>query len=303
MTTIQDHELAAYVLGDAPAELRSRVEALADGDEDFRAELSALSALGTAAATTTVPASASPSQESTIRRRSFRRQAALAAGVLLAVGGIAWGSYELLRTQPLLEDDFGKKTVSNANWDPHRGRKGVSASDGYLRLLNRGSVVTRREFDEPVEIELDWKWIDLAQWPLYAEIFTVCLRTNGEHKAQHAYEVLDGLKIECNAVEGRVRAVRAGVPEPSIITAAGLDSTPFTPGEWHHLRIVDDGQAATVYVSGPSIDPRYKKEPALTVAIPEGLTGKRIALFNREYVAGTNHESQVDNVRVRAMRR
>jgi hypothetical protein len=41
----------------------------------------------------------------------------------------------------------------------------------------------------------------------------------------------------------------------------------------------------------------------LTVAVPEGLTGKRIAFFNREYVAGTNHESQVDNVRVRALRK
>lgn len=302
MNAIQDHELAAYVLGDAPPELRSRVEAQAATDEDFRAELSALSALGMAAATEPIVTPAPPAHR-TIRRRSFRRQAALAAGVLLAVGGIAWGSYELLRERPLLEDDFGKKTISNANWEPHLGRKGVSASDGYLRLLNRGSVATRREFNEPIEIELDWKWIDLAQWPLYAEIFSVCLRTNGEHKKEHAYEILDGLKIEFNAVEGRVRAVRAGVPDPSLLKAAALDSTPFTPGEWYHLRLVDDGQIVSVYLSGPSIDPKFKKEPVLTVAIPEGLTGKRIALFNREYVSGTNHESQVDNVRVRALRK
>lgn len=302
MTPIQDHELAAYVLGDAPPELRSRVEAAA-ADEDFAAELAALAALGNpaeAALSDTTPAAVPPT---TRRRRSTLHRSALAAGILLALGGVAWGGYELLRIPPLLEDDFSSRTIANKKWDPRLGRKGVSATDGYLRLLNRGSVVTRAEFDEPIEITLDWRWIDLAQWPLYADVFTVCLRTRGEHKPEHAYEILDGLKIEFNANEGRVRAVRAGVPDPSIITAADLDSTPFPAGAWHHLRIVDDGRTVSVYVEGPSVDPKYKKEPALTVAIPEGLTGKHVALFNREYVAGTNHESHVDNVKIRAMRK
>jgi hypothetical protein len=66
---------------------------------------------------------------------------------------------------------------------------------------------------------------------------------------------------------------------------------------------VDDGQAVSIYVEGPSIDRRYRTEPVLTFAIPAGLTGRHIALFNREYLAVANHESQVDNVRVRAIRK
>ena len=46
MSPIADHELAAYVLGDAPPELRARVKAAAAADEDFAAELAALAALG-----------------------------------------------------------------------------------------------------------------------------------------------------------------------------------------------------------------------------------------------------------------
>src|SRR5262249_14282888 len=152
-------------------------------------------------------------------------------------------------------------------------------------------------FDGPLELTFDWRWVDLGEWPLYADILTVNLRTSGKHKAEHAYEATDGLCIELNAVEHSVRAAAAG-ERP--FKSSAPDAAPMRAGVWHSVRIVDDGRAVSVFIEGPSIDPRYRKEPVLTVNAPAGLTGKRIAFFNRESVAGTNHESHLDNVRVRA---
>ncbi len=293
MNAFEEHEIAAYVLGDAPAELASRIRAAAATDEQFAAELDSLASLGNSFELLDDLAP----RPAALRRHSrlFLRRAALAASILVATAGVAWGSYELLHTPPLLKDDFSTRTVSYSVWHPHLGRRGVSATNGYLQLLNRGSVVTQREFDEPIEIEFDWRWIDHGNWPLYSENFTVCIRTKGEHKAKHAYEMLDGLNIVFVTMRNHVVAGRGEV----VLASAPPDSLPMPSGEWHHVRIVDDGTNLSIYVTGPIIDPRLKKKPALQVAIPAGLVGRHVAFFNREYVGDINHESHVDNIRIR----
>lgn len=292
MNAFEEHEIAAFVLGDAPAELAARIRAAAATDEQFAAELDSLASLGDPLESID---ELSPRPESRWRSNLLLRRAALVAGILVTTGGAAWGGYELLHTPPLLKDDFSMRTISNANWDPHRGRRGISAVNGYLQLLNRGSVVTQRDFDEPVEIEFDWRWIEHGNWPLYSENLTVCLRTKGEHKPTHAYEMLDGLNIGFVTMRNHVVA---GVGEV-VLASAPADSAPMPPGEWHHIRIIDDGAWIAVYIEGPSIDPRYKTAPILTVPVPADLTGRHIAFFNREFVAGINHESHVDNIRIR----
>lgn len=293
MNAFEEHEIAAYVLGDAPADLASRIRTVAATDEQFAAELDSLASLGNSFELLDDLAP----RPAALRRHSklFVRRAALAAGILVATAGAAWGGYELLHTPPLLKDDFSTRTVSYTVWHPHLGRRGVTATNGYLQLLNRGSVVTRREFDEPIEIEFDWRWIDHGNYPLYAEVFTVCLRTTGEHKPKHAFEILDGLEIEFNIVENRVRAMLF----PEMAASAPIDSTPMPSGEWHHIRIIDDGAWIAVYIEGPSIDPRYRTVPIMTVPVPPNLTGRRVAFFNREHTNHIDHESHVDNIRIR----
>jgi hypothetical protein len=302
MSAIEDQDLAAYVLGDAPQALCTRVDAAAAADEDFAAELAALAALGAVAepGQRLLPPSVPPTRP---RHRRLWRRAAVAATVAFSVGGVAWGGYELLRTPPLLEDDFRSRTISHGTWNPYLGRKGVSAHDGYLRLLNRGSVVSRREFEEPVEVTFDWRWVDHAQWPLYSEVLQVALRTHGQHAATGDYRIVDGLLVGFDAVEHCVKiSVGDAVEGPLMIGRTPRDSAPLPAGEWHRVRIVDAGGSVSVYLKGPSVDPRFKTEPLLTVAVPPELTGRQIAFFNREYVAGTNHESHIDNVRVRAVK-
>lgn len=289
---IEDHEIAAYLLGDAPEDVRARVRAAAEGDPDLREQLAALGPLASEA-----PVSPAPVVAPAVRPRRWRpwgRPTVVAAGVVVAVSGVVWGGYELLRTPPLLQDSFGKRTIEYRTWHPRLGRKGVSAEDGYLRLLNRGSVVTRREFDVPIEIEFDWRWIDHGQWPLYAEVLSVGLRSTGRQQEEHDYRLKDGFVVEFNCVEHSVRAVAAD--DMVVVSTSGPDSVPFVPGEWYHVRIADDGAAVSVFVTGPSVDQKYKTQPVLTAPFPSGLTGKRVAFYNREYTAKTNHESQVDNI-------
>jgi len=291
---IDDQEFAAYVLGDAPADLAMRIEQEAIGDEGLAAEFAAFAPLALPSSVVVLPATSSAPR--TKRWRPVPRAAVLAAGILLAVCGVAWGGYELLRTRPLLEDDFHTGTIEYSKWDLHLGRRGVSGQDGYLRLLNRGSLVTRQEFDGPVEVTFDWRWVDHGQWPLYAEVLTVALHTTGQHKDEHDYLARDGFLVDFNTATHNVCASIPG--QPLVLYRSPPDSLPLVAGQWHHVRIVDDGSQASVFVTGPSIDPRYQKEPVLTAPIPRGLVGRHIGFFNREHVGDTNHESQVDNVKV-----
>ena len=63
-------------------------------------------------------------------------------------------------------------------------RRKTSAVDGYVRLINRGSLATVAEFRAPMEIEFDWRWIDLAG-QFYADSLTVAVHTSGEHAPEH----------------------------------------------------------------------------------------------------------------------
>jgi hypothetical protein len=298
--TIEDHEFTAYVLGDAPDDLVMRVERQAAGDEGLAAELAAFAPFRVPPPAGSPPALATQPSTRRGRRRAVARSAVLAAGIVLAVTGATWGGYELLRSRPLFEDDFNSGTIEYSRWDPHLGRKGVSAHNAYLQLLNRGSVVTRQEFDGPIEITFDWRWVDHGQWPLYAEEFCVCLHTTGRHQDEHDFRVLDGFLIEFNAVEN---TVLARTPDGTWVQGSGPDSTPLVPEQWHHVRIVDDGKEVSVFLAGPSINPKYKREPVLTASVTPGLRGKHIAFFNREYVGKTNHESHADNVQVSELRK
>jgi hypothetical protein len=296
--SIENHEFAAFLLGDASDELAARIRAEATTDEGFAAELGAFAPLGSTIPESLTTTKAQPKRFRRLRHLG-RRSSVLAAGLLLTLCGAVWGGYELLRTRPLLEDTFNTGTIEYGKWDPRLGRKGISARDGYLRLINRGSLVTRQEFDGPIEITFDWRWVDHGEWPLYAETFCVCLRTHGEHKPEHDFAITDGLVIDFNTVEHNLHI---GVPGlASSRTSATPDVAPMPAESWHHIRIVDDGQTVAVFIEGPSIDPRHKREPILTATIPNTLTGQRAAFFNREYVGGTNHESHVDNVKIRAV--
>lgn len=65
--------------------------------------------------------------------------------------------------------------------------------------------------------------------------------------------------------------------------------------EWYEVRITDDGQTIAVHVEGSQIHRGEKDVPAISVKYPGKLKGRRIAIYNREFVGGVSHESHIDN--------
>lgn len=109
-----------------------------------------------------------------------RRPAAiirLAIAVLRAGLGTAWAVFG---NRLLLEDNLNDHWFGSAHWTP--GPKlstemRIREEHGFLRLQNRMYLVTRHEFPEPIAMEFDWSWVDLAGHPMYADRFGVTLRT------------------------------------------------------------------------------------------------------------------------------
>ena len=144
MSTITDQELVAFVLGDAPTELQDRIVIASRADGLFAAKLSAIEEFKPRNIDDVPGVVHFDKRARRGRSRSARRMLAIAL-VALGICGIGWAGYEIARTPPLFNDSFGLRTVGYDKWHQHLGRKGVSAEEGYLRLVNRGSVVTRRE--------------------------------------------------------------------------------------------------------------------------------------------------------------
>lgn len=304
MAEFTDRELIRYVLGDARPELASAIEEQAKTDRALADELDLLS-LGTGAAmppTEGWPAvlPARPAHTSPLRHLRAARRWLVAASLLLVVAGTAWAAYTVLAPRPLLQENFDREWIDPTKWDIRRGRPGIRAIDGYLRLRNRGSLVTFDDFREPVEIAFDWRWLDHAEEPLYAEHLEVALRTTGRHKATHNFLILDGVIVQLHVRTGQVRVYSRAEPE---YVAVSPDGSAVMPADrWHHVRITDDGTIVSVYLSGPQIDRMYATTPLVQARPPGAFSSHRIAFYNREIVSKATHESHIDNIVIRRLR-
>lgn len=236
------------------------------------------------------------------------RGASIAAAILLLICvGFAWAVF---RPRPLLSDSFGDEWVDPDLW--FTPRSGVREEGGHMRLLNRGYLVTEKEFSGPISVSFDWKWLDIDSHPHYSEQLAVVLRTTGRPREQHSFEVKDGVVVRFDAQGGRI-TVSLAKEDPSgfldeIGSTLSTDSghrfqispaltkrIPMPAEKWHGIRIADDGRIVAVYLSGPEVPREYKDTPILSVRCPDEFTERHIAVYNREYVGETNHESRIDN--------
>jgi hypothetical protein len=297
MAEFTDLELVRYALGDASAALAAAVEGRARADAAFAGELAALRERVTGGG---VPGPDRVAPRAATAARSPWRRRCAAAGVVLAVAGAAWGACAALAERPLLRDDFDRDWIDPGKWDVSLGRPGVRAVEGHLRLRNRGSVVTRQEFDCPIEVEFDWRWRDHAEDPLYAEVLVVGLRTSGAHMSGHSFQLLDGVFVHLSTL-GACVSVSAR-PGPVFEADSPEGGVPMPADAWHHVRITDDGATVRVYLSGPRIDRRYATTPVIAATPPGHFAGRRVAIHNRELVSNATHESHIDNVVIRALR-
>ncbi len=293
MTEFTDDDLLDFVRG-RPSPHTEAIAAQERADEEFAAELAVIRLMTGAADRTASPA---PGCVASARAWLHRYPRVAAAVLLLAfLGSGAWAGWAYVH-RPLFEDHFRRRTFDANRWLAVRPQ--LRQEYGYMKLTNRGYLVTRPEFDGPIELSFRWRWVDLTENPLYSDDLTVVLRTTGTPEPAMPYEVQDGVKIRFMSYGSRVivmtPAIRSGVSTPP-------GAVWMPPDAWMDIRIIDDGQTVTVYVSGSENGGRDPAQPVLVAQRPEAGTLHRIAFYNRELLAMTPHESHITDVVVRSLR-
>lgn len=318
MTPFTDDELIAYVLGQPVARAEEITRAAAH-DEELAAQIDIMRALSGR------PETPAPVPPLTVSQRTGRRISAAAAAVLL-IGGLFWLARqpqvnaladEVHQTRSQLSererevDQLKEKLLEATDtgwfdskmWLPPPDwikAGGVKAEPGHCRLVNRGYLITRPDFPHPIELNLDWKWVQLGILPQYADFLTIVLRTSGEPERQSPYEIHDGVAIRFVAWAGTVSIWRLGEnPARDVKTEHG--KLPMPADAWHRIRVTDDGETIAVYVSGPAIKPDREAKPVLTARVPGKFAGRKIAISNRELTAGIPHESYVRKLSIRTL--
>ncbi|MFO0935756.1 MAG: family 16 glycoside hydrolase [Gemmataceae bacterium] len=301
MNEFDQATLVAYTLGELPPDRAEAVRNYAATDRELAAKLSALAGCAGFTQEDETPSTSIQSRQimkgAKPSRRTLFKQLAATIAIAVLLCGVGYAGYEWLREKPLFEDNFNDEWLDTKLWDTHRGRKGVREEGGYLRLLNRGFVVTANEFPDPIEISLDWQWIDLEGDPLYPDNFSVGLRTSGIHEKNRPFDPVNGIEVAFVPHHGGVYVQEKPVGGRLVQSPQGICK--FVAGKWYHLRITDDGKRINIYVNGQGIDKKYTTEPVLTVESANPSKDHRISFFNREYVGDANHESRIDNVVIR----
>ena len=120
---------------------------------------------------------------------------------------------------------------------------------------------------------------------------------------KYPYDMLDGVIVRFSCMGGTIQIVSIPVEKTKFGKVANLADgvAPFPAKAWHHIRITDDGVKISVFITGPSIDPKYEQLPILQLQVPEHASSHHVAFYNRELVADAVHESLIDNVEIRAL--
>jgi hypothetical protein len=291
MSRFDTRELVFYLAGWTDDERRRDIESHALADQELSARLQLL-------------ANFSGLGRKQVARRSWRQQHRLIAaiGVVVILAGVCGATCIALTPRALLYDGFSDGWFDSQLWLPpgvFSEQMGVQERGGFLKLINRGYLVTRGEFDAPLEISFDWSWSELGNNPLYADHLAVAVRTSGDPLRDYPHEVRDGVVIKFNAWTGTVEVWEQPSGSHRASTKKGLVKLPAET--WHHVRITDDGEQISVYVSAEEGTDQDSDEPVLVADCPAGARKRHIAFYNRELVADIPHESWIDNIVIRRL--
>jgi hypothetical protein len=289
MKAFTDRELIDFLAGRLTADAREAIAAQLDTDEELAARVFLMAGLGGFA----LPQKETV-QTSRIRRLLMRLTKLSVATVLVCLfgaGAIGFAAWSILHERPLLEDKFNDDWLDPRLW--RTARRQVREENGHLRLINRGSVVTEQEFDGPISLRFKWRWLDLVGDSDYRDTLTVALRTSGKHKPAHSFEILDGITVTFQAHSGQISIVERSIPNKPYETEYA--KLPMPADAWHDIRIDDDGETISVFIAGPSIDPKYWQAPAIQFRPKARYEQFHIAIYNREVVANAPHEANIDD--------
>ena len=301
MSEPTNRELARFVLGNASQDEAHAIERRSAFDGELAAKLRLLGEVaGGDWSPVEVPEASTPTAtkgERPRRKHWSRSQWAAAIAVVCLGTGLSWAGYHLLAPKPLLSDSFDSDWGDRRLWETPR--KVVTVEGGHARLFDRGCLATIAEFPGPLDIRLRWRWTDLGGDFLYRDDLSVALRTTGRPNVERPYEVTDGIIVKFTANGGGIsmHAAEGFLP----LGNATLPSIPMPAGQWLDLRITDDGETISAYISAPNQRLDDAAQPRLSVRVPATNQSRRIAFYNRERVGYVSHESWIDDILIRKL--
>lgn len=187
------------------------------------------------------------------------------------------------KSELLLVDTFSGSTIDSAKWDQviPFGNSSISVQDGYLKSVNRGTVVTKQSFQTPYVLTGTFR--GLNDWDLSA----IILRTDGQITSGDTNGGLNGLAIGFHT-------------PPSIWSGGGLNITrsgiglfytfplSFSPNQDYDFQITDYGTSISVNINGQD----------LFALNTDFSSGSKIAFLSREPQGAQQTESRLMQVQV-----
>lgn len=197
---------------------------------------------------------------------------ALIALLVLALAGNSW-------SQTLLNETFDGTTVDSSKWEVYLpfGSSSVGVQSGAFRSINRGTIVTKQDFNSPYILSGTFRHSSIY------DVTTLYLRSDGQREASDVFGGMTGVGISFWSPYNFYGVGDLHVYRSGISGAFASYSQSFSSNIDYSFNILDTGDSLNIKVTGSDIAP-------IDWIVPISFSkGTKIALASRE---NTIHTSQ-----------
>lgn len=162
-----------------------------------------------------------------------------------------------------------------------------------IQLANRGVVVSKTSYPQGFTLAFDWKWIEGSKVGAYEDVLTVAFRTDGKLNAKWSHEIVEALVATFQAHDGKITIERRLPGKPGE-TLAAIRGITFKRNQVYQIEVRDDEELEVSVNQGRIA---YLKIPA-----PQRGKDSKVAIYNREAVAGVRKVSKLSHVSLKAVK-
>ncbi len=180
--------------------------------------------------------------------------------------------------EPAFTKSKDKKFHSSATIDNEK----VTAT-----LNNRGIILSTADYPDGAELSLTWEWKEGKDEGAYQDVLSVVVMTDGAQRPW-SHEIRSGVAVQFSAPDSSIFVRRYISDEHSPKLLAKQTHVSFERNKKYGLRIAYDKTNLQVFMGDD-------REPLVSADLPP-ITNARIALYNREPVAGHLQLTQITNL-------
>lgn len=156
----------------------------------------------------------------------------------------------------------------------------VHITDDVVTLRNRGLIVSQRSYDDAT-VSCVWTWTKGDERGQYQDHLCVVFGTDGNQR-RWAQEIQYGILVRLNPGSGGITVEQWQKDKDDGVRLGSKEGFTFARDTGYDVRIVAAQGKLTVSING---------KQAITVDLPKAYRGGKVAIYNREAVAGIVKES------------